>query len=113
MAPSAPAAPGGTRCCPFCGVPVAVSLNRCPFCREEIKDVHSAGPAYAKEARAKMRRGLLYILLAGIIHYFAAGYSGFHLPIAVPALVTAYLTPLLFLAGVGFELYGAYLYVRS
>lgn len=60
-----------------------------------------------------MRRGLLYILLAAIIHYFAAGYSGYPLPITVPAFVTAYLTPLLFLGGVGFELYGIFLYIRS
>jgi len=39
-----------------------------------------------KEGRAQMRRGLLYILLAVIIHSFAAGYSGLQLPITVPAL---------------------------
>ena len=113
MAPSAPALPDDTRRCPFCGVPVAVSLNRCPFCREEIQDIRIVGPGYNKEGRAQMRRGLLYILLAVTIHYFAAGYSGFQLPLAIPAFVTAYLTPLLFLAGVGFEVYGIYLYVRK
>ena len=61
----------------------------------------------------EMRRGLLYILLAVIVHYFAGGYSAFQLPVVVPAFVTAYLTPLLFLAGVGLEVYGGYLYIRN
>jgi len=65
------------------------------------------------EAREKMRRGLFYILLAAIIHYFAAGYSTFTLPVAIPGVVTVYLTPLLFLAGIGYEFYGLLLYLKS
>jgi hypothetical protein len=102
-----------TRPCPFCGKAVPARLNNCPFCREAIQDVRVGGRAYAKEGRDKMRRGLLYMLLAGIIHYFAGGYSSFQLPVTVPGFVTQYLTPLLFLGGVGFELYGIYLYLRS
>lgn len=113
MTPSAPALPTEMRRCPFCGKPVAVCLNRCPFCREEMPEVRRVARAYKKEGRALMRRGLLYILLAAIIHYFAAGYSGLQLPIAVPVFVTAYLTPLLFLSGVGFEVYALYVYIRS
>ncbi|HXY00890.1 MAG TPA: hypothetical protein VEI54_08205 [Candidatus Limnocylindrales bacterium] len=113
MAPTAPALAVETRLCPYCGKPVAVRLNRCPACREEIQDVRPAGRAFGKEGREKMRRGLLYILLAAIIHYFAAGYSGIPLPVAVPAFVTTVLTPLLFLGGVVYELYGVYLYMRS
>jgi hypothetical protein len=60
-----------------------------------------------------MRRGFLYALLAAIIHFFAAGYSGMNLPIAVPPFVTQVLTPLLFLAGLGMILYGTFLYLRS
>ena len=91
---------------------VPVRLNRCPFCREEFQDVRSVRRVQ-NEGRAEIRRGLLYVLLAAIIHYFASGHSGFALPIAVPAFVTAYLTPLLFLGGVGFTVYGLYLYIRS
>jgi hypothetical protein len=60
-----------------------------------------------------MRRGLLYMLLAGVIHYFAAGYSGVALPVAVPSMVTQYLTPILFLCGASLGLYGVYLRARS
>ena len=65
------------------------------------------------EAREKLRRGLFYILLAAIIHYFAAGYSSFTLPVVIPGFVTLYLTPLLFFAGIGYEFYGAFLYLKS
>jgi hypothetical protein len=65
------------------------------------------------EAREKMRRGLFYILLAAIVHYFAGGYSSFALPVTIPAAVTLYLTPLLFLAGIGYEFYGLLLYLKS
>ncbi len=56
-----------------------------------------------------IRRGLLWALLAGVIHYFASGHSGLTLPFAVPSFVTQYFTPLLFLAGLGMVLYGLYL----
>jgi len=60
-----------------------------------------------------IRRGLLYMLLAGVIHYFAAGYSGVALPVAVPSMVTQYLTPILFLCGLSLGLYGVYLFARN
>jgi hypothetical protein len=56
-----------------------------------------------------MRRGLLYMLLAGIIYYFGGGYSTFAMPIPIPDAVTTYLAPLLFLAGFGLCIYGFYL----
>ncbi len=63
--------------------------------------------------RKYMRRGFLYSLLAAIIYFFAAGYSGMSLPIAVPPFVNQVLTPLLFVAGLGMILYGAFLYLRA
>ncbi len=92
---------------------MATRLPRCPFCREEVQEVRVAARGYRLEARGKLRRGLFYILLAAVIHYFAAGYSSFSLPVTIPAFVTVYLTPILFLAGIGFELYGAVLYFKS
>ena len=53
------------------------------------------------------------MLLAGVIQYFAAGYSGFTLPIAVPPVVTTYLAPVVFLSGFGLLLYGYYLRSKS
>lgn len=113
MAFSTTSVPSDARLCPYCGKPVATRLTRCPFCREEIQDVRFVARGYRVEAREKLRRGLLYILLAAVIHYFAAGYSTFTLPVTIPAFVTMYLTPLMFLAGIGFEFYGAILYLKG
>ena len=102
-----------SRSCPFCGKPVGLTIDRCPYCREAIPREAAASRSYAAEGRAKIRRGLLYAMLAGIIHYFAGGYSGMNLPFPIPSVVPEYLTPLLFAAGLGMVLYGAYLYLRS
>jgi hypothetical protein len=64
------------------------------------------------DGRREIRRGLLYMLLATVIYYFAGGYSALKLPLIPPA-VTTYLSPLLFLGGLGLSLYGLVLRFRS
>lgn len=104
----------GMRACVFCGKSMPAHLNRCPACREEVPKIRvSSPPSVRTSGREQIRRGLLYVLLAGVIQYFAAGYSAMTLPFAVPALVTAYLAPTVFLAGLGLLLYGFYLRLRS
>ena len=112
MAPLSRNISTGTKKCAFCGKPMETHLSRCPFCREEIPERRVPVRQFAAKGRAKIRRGLLYMFLAAIIHYFAAGYSGMQLPVEIPLLVTSYLTPLLFLCGLGLGLYGAYLSAR-
>ena len=94
------------RQCAFCGKQIAAHLNQCPFCREMVPQVQlsrSSGSA----GRHQIRRGLLYMLLAGVIYYFAAGYAKpLQLPVDVQPVVFNYLAPLLFLGGVGLTLYG-------
>jgi len=100
------------RNCPFCGKAVGSTLERCPFCRESIPAVRpgtrmgSAGSS--GNARANIRRGLLWALLAGVIYYFAGGHSGLNLPVQIPGFVNMYLTPILFLGGAGMALYGLF-----
>lgn len=113
MAPSFQAESQAMRSCPFCGKSIRVAATQCAFCREAIPEVHLRTRAFAAEGRSKIRRGLLYALLAAILHYFAAGYSGLTLPVAVPAVVTDYGTPALFLCGFGVIIYGISLYLRS
>jgi hypothetical protein len=62
---------------------------------------------------AQIRRGLLYMLLAALIGYFAGGFSSLKLPIPVLPVVTKYLSPLLFLSGLGLAIYGYYLQHKS
>ena len=102
-----------TRNCPFCGKPVGPTLNHCPFCREAIPLAIGLKNLHGAEGRKYMRRGFLYALLAGIIYYFAGGYSGMNLPVPIPPAVSQYLAPLLFVAGLGLVLYGLFLYMRG
>lgn len=57
------------------------------------------------------------MLMGGVIHYFAGGYGApvFTIPLPVPVMpiLTQYLTPLLFLGGLGFAVYGLFLKARS
>src|SRR2546423_8812045 len=82
---------GDTRRCVFCGKYMAAHLTQCPFCREAVPQVQlsrRAGP----NGREQIRRGLLYILLGGVIHYFAGGYGNpLHdpLPTSVPPPLTS------------------------
>jgi hypothetical protein len=103
---------GISRPCAYCGKPVPSRMNRCPFCREEVREVHlSARPG--KNGRREVRRGLIYMLLGAVIHYFAGGYSAISLPYPLNPLVTTYLSPVVFLGGLGLCLYGIYLRMRS
>jgi hypothetical protein len=101
------------RPCVFCGKPIGAQLTRCPFCRESIPEIRTAAAVVRTGGRQQIRRGMLYMLLAGVIHFFAAGYSGMSLPFAVPPLVSEYLSPTVFIAGVGLLFYGIYLRYRS
>jgi hypothetical protein len=105
--------PAAARTCVYCGKPFAAHLKRCPFCREDVPEVR-VSMSRRPDGRAQIRRGLLYMFLAAVIHYFAAGYSApLQVPVFVVPLVTNYLTPLLFLGGLGLSLYGLYLRIKS
>jgi hypothetical protein len=97
------------RQCPFCGKTIARSFTQCPVCRESLPDVQksaSLSPGAKRNRDHRIRRGLLYMLLAALFHYFAAGYSAMFLPVTVNAVVTFYLTPFFFLGGLGLFIYG-------
>jgi hypothetical protein len=107
-----------TQLCAYCGKQMAARLTQCPYCREAVPTVHvsrRSGPAGS--GGHQMRRGLLYMLLAAVIHYFAGGYGApiFLLPLPAPVmpLLTQYLTPLLFLGGFGLAIYGLVLKAKS
>lgn len=106
----------GMRQCAFCGKPIGAHVNQCPFCREiqpqmpQMRLSSVSGGAGGQ----KIRRGLLYMLLAGVIYYFAAGYAKpLEIPVAIQPAVINYLTPLLFLSGLGLTLYGLILKAKS
>jgi hypothetical protein len=101
------------RQCPFCGKSVSTHLRQCTYCREGLAPVPEAKNERVNGGGgAQIRRGLLYMLLAAVIGYFAGGYSALKLPVPVP-LVTKYLSALLFLSGLGLAIHGYYLQHRS
>jgi len=99
-----------TRQCPHCGKDVYDQMTQCPYCREAMGPVPKSRADHAREAAgsSKIRQGLLYVLLAAIIQYFAGGYSPLKLPLPIGPIVTTYLSPLLFLAGIGLAIFGFY-----
>ena len=101
-----------TRQCPYCGKLLAKHLADCPHCHEVIPQIRVT-VARRSEGQRKIRQGLLYMLLAAVIHYFAGGYSALHLPYPIQPVVTVYLAPLLFLGGFGLSLYGFHLHCRA
>lgn len=102
-----------SRPCSFCGKPIPSQLNRCPHCREEVPELRLSRKA-GRDGRQEIRRGLLYMLLGGVIYYFVAGYSGMKLPdVLTHSVLVVYLSQFLFLAGLGMGVYGFYLKLRS
>lgn len=116
----------GSRECPYCGKLVFDRLTQCSFCRETLPESWSSGAKKGRRARPepdadwlaetadrKVHKGLLFMLLAGVIGYFGSGSSALKLPVAVPQVIVSYLSLLLFLGGLGLCVYGLYLRHRS
>lgn len=93
------------RQCPFCGVTIVRTLTQCPACRESLLEIRQPTQR-VRERDPRIRRGLLCMLMAAVIHYFAGGYSAMYLPAQINSVVTNYLTPLLFLSGLGLLVFG-------
>jgi hypothetical protein len=97
--------------CPYCGNKVGVHVSRCAFCREALPPIPHLRRAPAGNTgpgSADVRHGLLCMLLAAVIMYFAGGYSPLTIPIAVLPALSTYLSPMLFLSGLGLTVYGYY-----
>jgi hypothetical protein len=101
-----------TRECPFCGKSVYARLTQCPYCREPLPVVVRVRTNINDGGR-EIRRGLLFVLLAAVIGYFAGGYSALPLPIPVLPIVGKYLSPLLALSGLGLTVHGYILNFKS
>ena len=65
-------------------------------------------PDAASQGTRRIRYGLLFMLLAAVIGYFASGSSPIKLPVFVPPAVMKYFVPLLFMSGLALSLYGFY-----
>jgi len=102
-----------TRECPFCGKKVLAQASQCAYCREPLPPLPRVTRVSTNEGGGEIRRGMLFMLLAAVIGYFAGGYSGFNLPIPVLPVLHRYFAPLLFLSGLGLSVRGVYLRHRT
>jgi hypothetical protein len=101
--------------CPFCGKHVSDHLTQCIFCRETLPELRqtAAQTRGGDGGGAQVRRGLLAMLLAAVLGYFGGGYSALTLPFPLDPILTTYLSPLLFLSGLGLCVHGYFLEHRS
>lgn len=103
--------------CPFCGKNVSAGLTQCVFCRETLpampRTASNSTSDSVPDGGSKVRRGMLYMLLAAVIGYFAGGYSTMSLPFPLNPVLTSYLSPMLFLGGLGLCAHGYYLQHKS
>jgi hypothetical protein len=110
--PRLPEQVGTTRVCPYCGKLSRGNRPQCSHCRETLPEIRIVRVAPVAK-RGQIRRGLLYMLLAAVIHYFASGYSAMDLPFPIVPLVAVYLSPFLFLGGLGLAIHGFYLRIKE
>ena len=113
MAPSWQGRAMVKRQCVHCGQFVTGPRPMCPYCRELLPEIPKPVMEVRPTGGKEVRRGLLYMLVALVVHYFAGGYSAMNLPIHISPVVFEILSPLLFLGGLGLMLYGVYLGIRS
>jgi hypothetical protein len=102
--------------CPFCGKIVSATLTQCVFCREALPTLprgQAIPDDHGADGGTQIRRGMLYMLLAAVIGYFAGGYSAMSLPFPLNPVLTTYLSPMLFLGGLGLCAHGYYLQHKS
>jgi hypothetical protein len=95
--------------CPFCGKRVAAQAKQCAFCRETLPEARRVKTVETSDGGGEIRRGLLFMMLAALIGYFAGGYSSLKVPVPVLPMLNSYVTPLLFLSGLGLSARGFYL----
>ena len=96
-----------TRQCGFCGETIGIRTEKCPHCYRDIPPmvVMNKQDNSAENSRL-FRRGLLYMLMAGVFYYLTSDQSPFEVPFTVPPLVDQALVPLLFLSGLLLALFG-------
>lgn len=97
-----------SRQCPFCGKIVPEQATQCPFCREALMQVPVIPGHSREQGRRYIRRGILYMVMGGLAHYYVGGYSLERFPLTVIPEVTQYLIPFLLLLGLGLVGFGIY-----
>lgn len=103
----------GIRECPFCGQRISDTFRDCPHCHETLPGVpRKEAPVYVQK-KSRVRRGLFYMMVVAAIYYFFSPNSPLKLPVPFAPILTTYLLPVFFLAGLGMVLFGLFQQVRE
>ena len=97
------------RQCGYCGKTFSDKFLQCPYCREELRAPAGVrrSPTGGLSGAKYIRRGLLYMLLAGVCYYLFGGYDPLLTPpFSVEPWLTDYALPALFLGGLGLAVFG-------
>jgi len=105
----------GVRECPFCGKKISDAFRDCPQCHEslpELRRVKTASRSLGARG-GPLRRGLLYMMIVAFVYYLLSANSPLKIPVPFTPVLTTYLLPLFFLAGLGFALYGIFFHATQ
>ena len=105
----------GVRECPFCGKKISGAFRDCPHCHETLPELRVVRTSSSSSGRGgPLRRGLLYMMIVAFIYYLLSANSPLKIPtVPFAPLLTTYLLPLFFLAGLGMTMYGIFLQVKG
>ena len=103
----------GIRECPFCGRKISDAFRDCPHCHETLPELRPVKTSSSSRRGGPLRRGLLYMMVVAFIYYLLSPSSPLKIPVPFAPVLTNYLLPLCFLAGLGFALYGIFFQVRE
>ena len=102
-----------TQQCIHCGRQIRRGVTQCPYCREAQAEQRPSMYAPQIQTHGHLRHGLLLMLLSGVVHYFAGGYSPLALPGGINSPLLSYLVPLIFVCGLAMSLWGFFLRIRA
>lgn len=105
----------GVRECPFCGKQISDAFRDCPHCHETVPELRVVKRASSSPAGkgGPLRRGLLYMMIVAFVYYLLSASSPLKIPVPFAPVLTTYLLPLFFLAGLCFAMYGIFLEVKG
>ncbi len=105
----------GVRECPFCGRKISDVFRDCPHCHETLPEQRASNASSSRSGRnGPLRRGLLYMMIVAFVYYLLSANSPLKIPtVPFAPILTTYLLPLSFLAGLGFTMYGIFLQVKG
>lgn len=103
----------GVRECPFCGKKISDAFRDCPQCHETLPEPRIVKSSSSSGKGGPLRRGLLYMMIVAFVYYLLSANSPLKISVPFAPILTTYLLPLVFLAGLSFAMYGIFLQVKG